>query len=446
MLLAEIKEVIKASPAIQIESKITHLQRKAWNVLLANAYSELPTAEVHRVNVAELANKLGFNSKNLDYLKEILEALVDCKVKWNLLNKDNQEKWGVASLLSEVEIENGVCTYAFTPYLRYKLYNPRIYARLNLQMQDRFTSRYALILWEVCFDYFDIARHQGETPFISLETFKELIGLDKDEYPVFKFFNRDVIKPAIKEINELTGYFVEVEPRRLGRKIGELKFRIIKRKQLSSEVTAQETVFADTYDLPEIARELVEAGVSRKEALRIAAQEWDAVDADELPETENPDFAVYVAEKIQIAAHARNVSNPGGFITQAIRENYRDPLLAEELHQKQLQEHQAMLEVLKADFNEKKNALLQQAVREDPHLLERAAAKITSRFARARLETYPSVADAYKVGGMVTGEINYILAEELCQDLLAPVLQQYEDEKARIEQKYPTPETPKKGK
>lgn len=438
MLLAEIKEVIKASPAIQIESKITHLQRRAWNVLLANAYTELPTAEVHRVNVAELAKRLGFDSKNLDYLKETLEALVDCKVKWNLLNKDKQEKWGVASLLSEVEIENGICTYAFTPYLRYKLYNPRIYARLNLQMQDRFTSRYALILWEVCFDYFDIARKAGETPFIPLETFKELIGLDKHEYPVFKFFNRDVIKPAIKEINELTGYFVEVEPRRLGRKIGELKFRITKPRQLTSDAPAPETVFADTYDLPEIARELVEAGVSRKEALRIAGEAWDAVDADALPETEELDFAGYVAEKIQIAAHARNVSNPGGFIIQAIRENYRDPLIAEELHQQQLQEYQAMLEGLKDDFNEKRNALLQQAVREDPCLLEHAAAKITSHFARARLQTYPSVADAYKVGGMITAEINYILAEEFCQDLLAPVFQQYEDEKARIEQKYPT--------
>ncbi|MCY3721878.1 MAG: hypothetical protein OXG97_06625 [Candidatus Poribacteria bacterium] len=75
MFLAEIKEVIKASPAIQIESKITHLQRRAWNVLLANAYDELPTAEVHRVNVAELAKKLGFTSKKLEYLKETLEAL-----------------------------------------------------------------------------------------------------------------------------------------------------------------------------------------------------------------------------------------------------------------------------------------------------------------------------------------------------------------------------------
>ena len=305
-------------------------------------------------------------------------------------------------------------------------------------MQDRFTSRYALILWEVCFDYFDIARKQGETPFISLETFKELIGLDKDDYPLFKFFNRDVIKPAIKEINELTGYFIEVEYRRLGRKIGELKFRITKRNQLSSGAAAPEPFFAETYDLPEIARALVEAGVSRREALRIAAQEWDAVDPDELP-AEKPDFAVYVDEKIQIAGASRNVSNPGGFITQAIRENYRDPLLAEELHQKKLQEHQAMLEVLKADFYEKRNALLQQAVRQAPHLLDRAAEKITSRFVRRRLETYTSVAEAYQAGGMVTEEIHYILAEDSCQDLLAPVVQQYEDEKARLEA---TPSTP----
>ena len=31
MLLADIKEVIKASPAIQIQNRITHLQRRAWN-------------------------------------------------------------------------------------------------------------------------------------------------------------------------------------------------------------------------------------------------------------------------------------------------------------------------------------------------------------------------------------------------------------------------------
>ena len=58
MHLAEINEVIKASPAIQIQSKITHLQRRAWNVLLANAYNELPNKDIHRVSVTELAKNL----------------------------------------------------------------------------------------------------------------------------------------------------------------------------------------------------------------------------------------------------------------------------------------------------------------------------------------------------------------------------------------------------
>ena len=55
MQLEKIDEVIKASPAIQIQSKITHLQRRAWNVLLANAYNELPNTDIHRVSVVELA-------------------------------------------------------------------------------------------------------------------------------------------------------------------------------------------------------------------------------------------------------------------------------------------------------------------------------------------------------------------------------------------------------
>ena len=79
MRLAEINEVIKASPAIQIQSKITHLQRRAWNILLANAYNELPDKEVHVVSIAELAAKLGFDSNNHDHLKEMLRALRNCE-------------------------------------------------------------------------------------------------------------------------------------------------------------------------------------------------------------------------------------------------------------------------------------------------------------------------------------------------------------------------------
>ena len=429
MNLAKINEVIKASPAIQIQSKVSLLQRRAWNVLLANAYNELPNQDIHSVSMVELSAKLGFDSGNQTYLKEVLKSIVDCTVEWNLLNKDNKQVWGAASLLAFVEIEDGICFYQFPHPLRLKLHNPRVYAKLNLRLQNQFTSKYALILWELCFDYFDTDRDKGETPFIPLETFKELMGLDETDYPVYKVLNQSVIKPAIKEINDLTAYNVEVEQKRLGRRVAELKFRITRVKQLP----IQESVFPDIENLPPVALELVQARVDRKVAEKIAEQQWAFVTPEKLPPPGTySDFAAYVAEKIEMSLSAATVENRAGYIIEAIRENYHDERVRKARQVRAEKAKEQALETLTAEFRAKCNTLLRQAVHADTQLVEHAAERIQSYIVRQRLEEHPTPMKAYQQGGMVTAEINAILAEEFCQDILAPVVAAYEDEKARI--------------
>ena len=429
MNLAKINEVIKASPAIQIQSRISLLQRRAWNVLLANAYNELPDKDIHSVSIVELAAKLGFGDGNQEYLKEMLRSLRSCEVEWNLLNKDNKQVWGIAGLLASVEIEEGICSYEFPKPLRLKLHNPRVYAKLNLRLQNRFRSRYALVLWEVCFDYFDTDRDQGETPFIPLEVFKGLMGLEKDEYPIFKELNRNVIKPAIKEINDLTDYHVEIEQKRLGRRIAELKFRITKVKQLP----VQESLFPDIENLPSVAVELIQAEIDRKVALEIAEQAWDFVNPEKLPEPGTyRDFAAYVAEKIEVSLHAAEVKNRGGFIVEAIRENYQNSEVQKARQLRAEKAKQKALEDLTAEFRVKRDTILRQAVHAEPALVERAAERIQSYFVRERLLEHDSSIEAYQKGGMVKADIDGILAAEFCQALLAPVVAVYADEKARI--------------
>ena len=126
------------------------------------------------------------------------------------------------------------------------------------------------------------------------------------------------------------------------------------------------------------------------------------------------------------------VKNRAGYIIEAIRENYHDPELqkAREIRTEKAKEKE--LEDLTAEFNAKRNTLLRQAVHADPQLVEHAAARIQSYIVRQRLEEHPTPMKAYQQGGMVTAEINAILAEEFCKDLLAPVVAAYEDEKARI--------------
>ena len=428
MLLANINEVIKASPAIQVQGKMTHLQRRAWNVLLANAYNELPNKEIHSVSVAELAAKLGFDSGNVVYLKETLRALRNFEVQWNILGKDNKQEWGVAGLLASSDIKNGICTYAFAPHLRPKLYNPRIYTRLNLQLQNRFKGQYALILWEVCFDYFDTKRDEGETPFIPLETFRELMGIEAAEYPLFKLLNRDVIKPALKEINDLTDYHVEVEQKRLGRKVAELKFSITKVKQLP----VKESVFPDIEDLLPVAIELVQVGIERKMARNIAEEAWAFVSAEKLPPADNyPDFLAYVSEKIEMSLSA-SVRNRGGYVIEAIRENYIDARIRKERLERAERIKQEALEAAEETFRIRRNNILRQAIQADPTLIEKAAERVETYHPRRRLEEYDTATEAYQESTMVKVAIEDAIADHFCYDKLAPILENYQDEKARI--------------
>ena len=429
MLLANINEVIKASPAIQIQNRITHLQRRAWNVLLANAYHELANKDIHRVSMVELAAKLGFDSKNDEYLKGMIKSLVDCTVEWNILGKNNKQVWGAASLLGSAEIENGVCTYSFAAHLRHKLHNPIMYTKLNLRLQNQFKSQYALILWEVCFDYFNVERSRGETPFIPIETFRELMGVESNEYPLFGELNRNVIKPAIKEINNLTDYFIEVEQKRFGRKIAELKFSIVKVKKLP----VQESVLPDVEDLPPVAMELVQANIDRAVALEIATAEWEFVLPEKLPTPgDYPDFLAYVSEKVEMLMYALNVHNTAGYIVEAIRNNYQNENVRKEREIRAERAREKELEDLTTEFYFKRDNLLRQAIQADSEIVERAAERIELPLIRKRLLEYDTAMQAYKEIPMIKAEIDAILADDFCQELLAPVVSAYEEEKARI--------------
>jgi len=231
-MLKDKKEVVKHSAAIQISNKITLLQRRCWNLLLANAYDDLLLRERFFIDIKELSDALCFESKNLDYLKKSLEALVNCTVKWNVLGKDKEQEWGVATLLSEVKIKKGIVAYSYAPTIREKLYNPSMYARISLIMQNKFSSRYSLAFYELFVDYFMDDMRKGETPFIEIDDLKVLLGIENGEYADFHRFKNKVLLKAIKEINDRTDFEIDFSYKKSGRKIQAIKFIIKTKKDL----------------------------------------------------------------------------------------------------------------------------------------------------------------------------------------------------------------------
>lgn len=230
-----VMELKKAASAIHIASKngrLSFLQRKIGNILLYNAYQDLLTKEIHSIRIRDLAENVGFNSNDYELLKTSLKQLRNIAIEWNVLNKDGKEKWGVSSMIAEAQIENGVITYSYPPMLRKLLYNPEIFARIDLRVQKRFSGNYALSLYENCYRF----KSSGSTGVIPLDTWKKLIGVEAGgTYDVFKNLNRKIIKPAIEEINLVSDIYVTVEYIKDGRKVIGLQFDITDNVQFSPE-------------------------------------------------------------------------------------------------------------------------------------------------------------------------------------------------------------------
>ena len=144
------------------------------------------------------------------------------------------------------------------------------------------------------------------------------------------------------------------------------------------------------------------------------------------------DFDAYVVEKIEMSLSAPNVENRAGYIIEAIRENYQDEGVRKARQVRAEKLKAQALEDLTESFYVKRNNIVRQAIQADPMLIEKAAERVETYHPRKRLEAYDTATEAYQESSMVKVAIEEVIAEEFCQDLLAPVTAAYEDEKARI--------------
>ncbi|MEZ5583434.1 MAG: replication initiation protein [Candidatus Competibacteraceae bacterium] len=135
-----------------------------------------------------------------------------------------------------------------------KLYNPEVYARINILIQRTFSSGYALKLYENCIRY----RGTGSTGWWSIDTFKTLLGLSTDEYEKFKDLNKWIIKPSLNQINQHSDILIEAEYKRQKRRIVALRFHVKTNPQLSIPLSIRNQLLSegDSTALLELNQEL----------------------------------------------------------------------------------------------------------------------------------------------------------------------------------------------
>ncbi|WP_108862457.1 replication initiation protein [Ruegeria sp. Alg231-54] len=297
------RETVKKNvAAIHISGKLSLLQRKLSNVLLLNAYDALTSAPTHTIDARTLAMMVGYNSNDFDTLRASLRALAETVAEWDMLDEQGRQEWGVSSLLSFAKLKNGICEYAYSPALAQKLYDPKIYALINVQIQRNFSSGHGLALYENCYRFV----RTGSTGWWALDVFRKLMGVDGSEYYAsFKHLNAKIIKPAVVEVNKSSDILIEPEFQKKGRTVTDIRFLIKGNPQKAMfEIDDEDGVRNLT-----IYKTLRQQGVSDR-----LARQWISEHGED-----------YVREKLEYAKGRDGVKSTLGFLSAALRDNYQAP-------------------------------------------------------------------------------------------------------------------------
>lgn len=299
------KKLKKHVAAIHTDGQLSLLQRKLSNVLLLNAYDHLLTRTEHEIDEKTLCVMLGYDSNDRAPLKAALKALAAVQTEWDILDDDGGEvEWGIASLLSHAVLSKGMCRYGYAPTLAEKLYNPAIYASINMKVQRRFRSGHALALYENCYRF----KNVGSTGWWDLHLFRRLLGVgDSDYYKAFKHLNAKIIKPVTKEINKSSDIHITPEFKKRGRSVAEIRFLIRPNDQLPLMDIDDDDGVKNTL----VYKRLMAIGISHK-----LAQQWIVTYGED-----------YVKEKLDYAhgqkKQGRIRGSLSGFVNAAVEHDYK---------------------------------------------------------------------------------------------------------------------------
>jgi len=233
----------KDSSSIQISNKITAIQRKSYNYMLKiakNEFKKNPEKQVFTVTAEELLVFFEIGDQNYSRLKNELEVLNRTQIRYNILKKNRKSKvFGAFTLISEFEYERGIITYSFPLKIRDMILNPKMFGKINLVVIKSLRSRYSIALYELAEDYLN-----AQIPKMTIETFRELMGLEEGQYYKFSMFKKYVIDVAVNEINdrENINFTITYELEKIGQKITHIKF-IVHKKDNTQQTGEKEKNF-----------------------------------------------------------------------------------------------------------------------------------------------------------------------------------------------------------
>jgi hypothetical protein len=199
---------------IRAGAELSLQDRRVFNLLIENAWSEIAQDKTHKIALAKLRGPHKGAERVADSVSTLMTTLV--LVPTALEGKASVFKTqllGDTTQVIDEDSPNAVLLYEFPKGLRRIIHDSRYWGRIKAYVMFAFTSKYALALYEaLCLR----ANLRVSEQTFAVEEFRELLGVETDRLPLFKSMKQRVLDPAAMEVNALSDFTVEIEPIREG--------------------------------------------------------------------------------------------------------------------------------------------------------------------------------------------------------------------------------------
>lgn len=330
----------KPTGTIQIANKFSLVERKLLNAIIWHSQKNHFKTQELSIPVREIFSLIGLEkSRNNDILKDAVRMLTGTIIEWNNFGVDRVTEWGVCTFLASGKIVSGKLFYRLNPELIKQINQPTLYAKIQLLIQGQVKKRHALVLYEFFLDALSRVKKDALNLVTPLDQLFQLLGANGDM--TYKIFNRDVIKPSIKEISQHTDIDVACSTNRKGRQVAEIVFHVAKKNnfQLSIDFDALEDEDEKAEKLlieydegePDLLELLKFHGVTEKKAKELV----ETFDRERI--RGNIDYL------LEQQRQGKAIANAQAYLVKAIEEDYRPKKSAKDAleEKKKLEKEQA---------------------------------------------------------------------------------------------------------
>lgn len=199
--------------------------RRAINALHFIA-AEAPTKLAWDVDLGYFKWLAAFSgSRNDKHLKDALREAQKAAIVINIVDAVDSRKDAFISvpMLGTFVMARGRLSFKLPDEIKTLLRAPTNAQYLSLRIGGVFTSSYAYTLYEHMLE----VREAGESDWLPITEVREWFkASDKKSLQEYKFLKRDVLTPAIKQINKLSDISVTLEERRELRRVAFVRFTV----------------------------------------------------------------------------------------------------------------------------------------------------------------------------------------------------------------------------